>query len=583
MGTSRQHDMIIRGGMIVDGSGEPAFIGDIAIDGGKITAVGKIDGTAREEIDAKGMIVTPGFVDIHTHYDAQATWDPYLTPSSLHGVTTAVMGNCGVGFAPVKPEARSELIDLMEAVEDIPGAAMHEGIKWEWESFPEFMDALGKKSFAMDVGAQMPHCSLRVYVMGERGINNEPANADDIKQMHDLTLESMQAGALGFSTSRTDLHNTLKGDPVPGTFAANDELDAIADALKEYGAGVFQISATHRDMDKEFVWMRDMAKRTGRMVTFNLQQVDENPELYRKMLGLLDEARADGITNIRGQHSGRPVGLLMGWQSSVHPFLAFPEYAPYHQMPFAERMVELKKPEVKAAILKGKNIDGLGDFGTFVTTSFHKMYPMDERDNYEPAPDESIAACAAAKGVTPLEYAYDTMMENEGQRLIYFPLFGYSTNDFTAIEETLRHPQTGISLADGGAHVGAICDGGTPTFMLTHWTRDRARGAKIALEDMVRIQTRDTAVQYGLLDRGLLAPDMKADVNIIDYDNLKMLQPKMVFDLPANGRRLLQKAEGYKATIVSGKVVLRNGEFTGELPGKLLRGPQAAPTALAAE
>ena len=493
------------------------------------------------------------------------------------------MGNCGVGFAPVKPEARSELIDLMEAVEDIPGAAMHEGIKWEWESFPQFMDALDKKSFAMDVGAQMPHCSLRVYVMGERGINNEPANADDIQQMHDLTLESMKAGALGFSTSRTDLHNTLKGDPVPGTFAANDELDAIADALKEYGAGVFQISATHRDMDKEFVWMRDMAKRTGRMVTFNLQQVDERPDLYRKMLTLLDEARADGVTNIRGQHSGRPVGLLMGWQSSVHPFLAFPEYAPYHQMPFAERMVELKKPEVKAAILKGKNIDGLGDFGTFVTTSFHKMYPMDERDNYEPAPEESIAARAAAKGITALEYAYETMMENDGQRLIYFPLFGYSTNDFTAIEETLRHPQTGISLADGGAHVGAICDGGTPTFMLTHWTRDRARGQKIALEDIVRIQTRDTAEQYGLLDRGLLTPGMKADINVIDYNNLKMLQPKMVFDLPANGRRLLQKAEGYKATIVSGKVVLRDGEFTGELPGKLLRGPKAAPTALAAE
>ncbi|MEQ9518146.1 MAG: amidohydrolase family protein [Parvibaculum sp.] len=583
MGTTQQHDMIIRGGNIVDGSGKPAFIGDIAIDKGKITQVGTVDGTAREEIDAKGLLVTPGFVDIHTHYDAQATWDPYLTPSSLHGVTTAVMGNCGVGFAPVKPEARSELIDLMEAVEDIPGAAMHEGIKWEWESFPEFMEALGKKSFAMDVGAQMPHCSLRVYVMGERGINNEPANADDIKQMHDLTLESLQAGALGFSTSRTDLHNTLKGEPVPGTFAANDELDAIADALKEYGAGVFQISATHRDMDKEFVWMRDIAKRTGRMVTFNLQQVDECPDLYKKMLKLLDEARAEGITNIRGQHSGRPVGLLMGWQSSVHPFLAFPEYALYHQMPFAERLVELKKPEVKEALLKGKNIDGLGDFGTFVTTSFHKMYAMDERDNYEPAPDESIAAIAKAKGVSPLEAAYDAMMENDGKALIYFPLFGYSTNDFTAIEETLKHPQTGISLADGGAHVGAICDGGTPTFMLTHWTRDRTRGPKIPLETIIRIQTRETAEQYGLFDRGLLAPGMKADLNVIDYANLKMLQPEMVFDLPANGRRLLQKAEGYKATIVNGVVVLKDGEPTGALPGKLLRGPQAAPQSLAAE
>ncbi len=583
MSAAETHDLVIRNGRIIDGSGKPAFEGDIAVNDGTISLVGTVPGKGKEEIDAKGMIVTPGFVDIHTHYDAQATWDPYLTPSSLHGVTTAVMGNCGVGFAPVKPELRDELIDLMEAVEDIPGAAMHEGIKWEWETFPEFMDALAKKPFVMDVGAQVPHCSLRVYVMGQRGIDNEPATKSDIKEMHDLVLDGMKAGALGFSTSRTDLHNTLAGDPVPGTFAASDELNAIADALQEHGNGVFQISATHRDMEEEFKWMRSIAERTGRMVTFNLQQVDESPDLYKKMLGLLDDARADGVTNIRGQHSGRPVGLLMGWQSSVHPFLGFPEYALYHQMPFAERMVELKKPEVKAAILKGKNIDGLGDFGTFVTTSFHKMYPMDERDNYEPAPEESVAAIAAAKGLSPLEVAYDAMMENDGQALLYFPLFGYSTNDFSAIEETLRHPQTGISLADGGAHVGMICDGGTPTFMLTHWTRDRSRGEKFPLEEIVRIQTRDTALQYGLDDRGLLAPGMKADLNVIDYDNLKMLQPKMVFDLPAEGRRLLQKAEGYKATIVSGKVVLRDGEFTGELPGKLLRGPQAAPMSIAAE
>jgi len=583
MSTAETHDLVIRNGRVIDGSGKPAFEGDVAIDNGTISLVGTVPGKGREEIDAKGMIVTPGFVDIHTHYDAQATWDPYLTPSSLHGVTTAVMGNCGVGFAPVKPESRDELIDLMEAVEDIPGAAMHEGIKWEWESFPEFMDALSNKPYVMDVGAQVPHCALRVYVMGQRGVANEPATKSDIKEMHDLVLDSMKAGALGFSTSRTELHNTLQGDPVPGTFAAKDELDAIADALKEYGAGVIQISATNREMDKEFVWMRDVAERTGRMVTFNLQQVDECPDLYKKMLGLLDEARADGITNIRGQHSGRPVGLLMGWQSSVHPFLAFPEYAPYHQMPFEERMVELKKPEVKAALLKGKNIGGLGEFGTFVTTSFHKMYPMDEKDNYEPAPEESIAAIAAAKGLSPLEVAYDTMMENDGQTLIYFPLFGYSTNDFSAIEETLRHPQTGISLADGGAHVGMICDGGTPTFMLTYWTRDRSRGDTFPLEDIIRIQTKDTAEQYGLFDRGVLKPGMRADINVIDYDNLKMLQPKMVFDLPANGRRLLQKAEGYKATIVNGTVVLRDGEFTGELPGKLLRGPQSSPASIAAE
>ncbi|PCJ67996.1 MAG: amidohydrolase [Rhodobiaceae bacterium] len=576
---STTHDMIIRGGTIVDGTGAPSFTGDIAIDNGIITAVGKIEGTATEEMDAKGLLVTPGFVDIHTHYDAQATWDPFLTPSSLHGVTTAVMGNCGVGFAPVKPEARSQLIDLMEAVEDIPGAAMHEGIKWEWESFPEFMDAISKRSYAMDIGAQVPHCSLRVYVMGQRGVDNEPATQDDIKQMHDLTLEGMQSGALGFSTSRTDLHNTLDGDPIPGTLAANDELDGIADALKEHGSGVFQIAATHRDMDQEFIWMRDMAKRTGRMVTFNLQQIDEYPDLYKKMLGLLDEARAEGITNIRGQHSGRPVGLLMGWQSSAHPFLGFPEYAEYNVMSFDERMEKLKDPAVKAKIIAGKNIEGLGDFGNFVTTSFHKMYPMGDDDNYEPKPEDSIAAIAERKGVTPQEAAYDAMLENDGKALLYFPLFGYSTNDLSAIEETLRHPQTGLSLADGGAHVGAICDGGTPTFMLTHWTRDRTRGPKFPIEEIVRIQTKDTAEQYGLFDRGVLKPGMRADINVIDYDRLAMQQPEMVFDLPANGRRLLQKATGYKATIVKGVTVLRDGEATGELPGKLIRGAQSAPKA----
>ncbi|MBX3492590.1 MAG: amidohydrolase family protein [Parvibaculum sp.] len=569
-----QHDLVIRGGIIVDGTGAKPFTGDVAIDGGTISAVGRVEGRGKREIDAGGLLVTPGFVDIHTHYDAQATWDPFLTPSSQHGVTTVVMGNCGVGFAPVKPEARGELIDLMEAVEDIPGAAMHEGIKWEWESFPEFLDALDKRRFAADIGTHMPHCALRVYVMGARGIDNEPATPADIARMRDLTYEAMQAGALGFSTSRTDLHNTLKGDPVPGTLAANDELFGIADALKAHGSGVFQIAATHREMEKEFDWMLKMAKETGRMVTFQVQQIDEAPELYKKMLAHLDRARAEGVTNIRGQHSGRPVGLLMGWQTSVHPFIGFPEYQPYAQMPFNERVEKLKDPEVRAKIVNGKNIDKLGAFGQFITTSFHKMYPMGERENYEPAPDDSIAAVAKRTGKTPAETAYDAMMLNGGQALIYFPLFGYSTNDYTAIEETLRHPQTGISLADGGAHVGAICDGGTPTFMLTHWARDRTRGPKLPIEEIVRIQTKDTAEQYGLFDRGVLKPGMKADVNVIDFENLTMPQPVMVFDLPAGGRRLWQGAKGYRATILSGVVVSENDEPTGEFPGRLIRGVQ---------
>ncbi|MAB12514.1 amidohydrolase family protein [Parvibaculum sp.] len=574
-----EHDLVIRGGTIVDGTGTDPFTGDIAIDGNKISEVGKVTGKGKREIDAKGLMVTPGFVDIHTHYDAQATWDPYLTPSSQHGVTTVVMGNCGVGFAPVKPESRDELIDLMEAVEDIPGAAMHEGIKWEWESFPEYMDALDKRSYAVDIGAQMPHCSLRVYVMGQRGIDNEPATPEDIAKMRDLTYESLKAGALGFSTSRTDLHNTLQGDPVPGTLAATDELFGIADALKAYGGGVFQIAATHREMEKEFDWMLKMAKDTGRMVTFQIQQIDEAPDLYQKMLDHLDEARAEGVTNIRGQHSGRPVGLLMGWQTSVHPFIGFPEYRPYAEMPFKERLEKLKDPAVRAEITGGKNVDKLGDFGTFITTSFHKMYPMGEKENYEPAPEDSIAAIAEREGKTPAEVAYDAMMLNDGQAMLYFPLFGYSTNDYTAIEATLRHPQTGLSLADGGAHVGAICDGGTPTFMLTHWARDRSRGAKMPIQDIIRIQTKDTAEQYGLYDRGVLKPGMKADVNVIDFENLTFTHPEMRFDLPAGGRRLWQGAKGYRATILSGVVVSENDEPTGNLPGHLIRGEQAAPAA----
>lgn len=571
-----KHDLVIRGGMIVDGTGAKPYKGDVAIDGGIIAAVGKVEGQGHEEIDATGLLVTPGFVDIHTHYDAQATWDPWLTPSTQHGVTTVVIGNCGVGFAPVKPEARAELIDLMEAVEDIPGAAMHEGIKWEWESFPEFLDALDRRHFAADIGTQMPHCALRVYVMGERGIRNEPATAADIAQMRELTREAMQAGALGFSTSRTDLHNTLKGDPVPGTLAANDELFGIADALKDVGTGVFQIAATHREMEKEFDWMLDMAKTTGAMVTFQIQQIDEAPELYKKMLAHLDEARAQGVTNLRGQHSGRPVGLLMGWQTSVHPFIAFPAYAPYAKLPIETRLEKLRDQAVRAAITSDRNVEKLGNFGKFITTSFHKMYPMGGKENYEPAPEDSIAGVAARAGKTPQEAAYDAMMMDDGKALIYFPLFGYSTNDYTAIEETLRHPQTGISLADGGAHVGSICDGGTPTFMLTHWTRDRTRGSKFPIEQIVRIQTKDTAEQYGLLDRGVLKPGMKADVNIIDYDNLSFTHPEMRFDLPAGGRRLWQGAHGYKATILSGVIVARDDQPTGALPGRLIRGPQRA-------
>lgn len=578
-----QYDLVIRNGNVADGSGDPVREGDVAVDGGVVREVGEVSGRGEREIDARGMLVTPGFVDIHTHYDAQATWDPYLMPSSLHGVTSVVMGNCGVGFAPVAKDGRDQLIDLMEAVEDIPGSAMHEGIEWEWETFPEFMDALERKEHAIDFGVQVPHCAIRAYVMGERGVNNENATAEDIRGMQSVVRAGIEAGALGFSTSRTELHRTLEGEAVPGTFADKDEIFGIGDVLGELGTGVFQVSVTHRDVPQEFEWMKELARRTGRTVTFNLQQVDESPTLYKEGLRLLDEARGEGLENIRGQFSGRPVGVLMGWQTTVHPFTLHPEFRKLSRLPREEMLAELRKPEVRERFLTGEAIpDRVPEdaaipviFLEFLLSSFHKMFPLGARHDYEPAPDKSLAAQAVASGRPEMEIAYDAMMSEEGQGLLYFPLFGYAGGDFEAIRETILHPQTGLSLADGGAHCGAICDAGIPTFMLTHWARDRKRGERLPLEFVVRRQTWDTAAQYGLRDRGRLAAGFKGDVNVIDFDRLELSRPEVRYDLPAGGRRLFQGADGYKATIVGGEVVFEDGEPTGALPGRLLRGERS--------
>ena len=581
-----KHDLVIRGGTIVDGTGSPPTLGDVAIDGDRISAIGSSVGEGRREIDASGLLVTPGWVDIHAHYDAQATWDPMLSPSSEHGVTTVVLGNCGVGFAPVRESLRDELIDLMEAVEDIPGAAMHEGITWEWETFPEFMDALERREHAIDYGLQVPHCALRAYVMGQRGIDNETATKDDIQQMKEIVQEALHQGALGFSTSRTEMHNTLKGDPVPGTFADHDELFGIGEALAEEEAGVFQMSLTHRDVPGEIGWMKELAKKTGRIVTFNLQQIDEAPDLYKEALRGLDEARAEGITNLRGQFSGRPVGVLMGWETSIHPFLGHPEYVKVMKLPIEERLVALRRPETKAALLEGGELrtDGLPKnapipefFLTFLAGATQKMYPMGGGHDYEPDPSDSVAGRVASSGSSPAEVVYEALMDQDGKGLLYFPLFGYATSRFDAIEETMLHPQTGLSLADGGAHCGAICDAGTPTFMLMHWARDRTRGKLLPIEFIVKRQTSDTAHQYGLFDRGELKVGLKADVNVIDFDNLGLESPHMRYDFPAGGRRLYQGARGYRATIASGQIIFENGKATGALPGKLIRGAQPAP------
>jgi N-acyl-D-aspartate/D-glutamate deacylase len=581
-----KHDLVIKNGTVVDGTGSEPVRADVAIRDGVIAEVGADLSGAHREIDAEGHIVTPGFVDIHTHYDAQATWDAYLSPSTQHGVTSVVMGNCGVGFAPVNMALRDELIDLMEAVEDIPGAAMHEGIEWEWETFPEFMDALERRPHVIDYGVQVPHCALRAYVMGQRGIDNEEATAEDIRQMSDIVRESISAGALGFSTSRTEMHNTLTGDPVPGTFAAREELFGIGQALADLGTGVFQMSLTHRDVPKEFGWMKELAKTTGRMVTFNLQQIDENPDLYKEDLRLLDECRAEGIHNLRGQFSGRPVSVMMGWETTVHPFIGHPDYVKLMELPIDARLRELRKPETKARLIGDGRIrtDGLPKDAPippamvqFLVASTHKMFAMGTGHEYEPDPSVSIAGRSATEGKPESELVYDALMDLDGRGLLYFPLFGYATGSFDAIRETMMNPSTGLSLADGGAHCGAICDASTPTYMLMHWVRDRSRGERVPLEFAVRRQTYDTAKQYGLHDRGVLAPGMKADVNVIDFEHLTLTSPEVRYDFPANGRRLHQGAVGYKTTIASGQVIFEDGEATGALPGKLLRGEQSGP------
>lgn len=570
------YDLIIRGGTIADGTGDATFTGDIAIKDDVIVEVGTISGTAAREIDAKGALVTPGWVDIHTHYDAQATWDTALAPSSWHGVTTAVMGNCGVGFAPAAPDKHDWLIGLMEGVEDIPGAAMTEGLTWGWESFPEYLDALDRHAYAIDIAAQVPHGAVRGYVMGERGARNEEASADDIARMAQIVEDGVRAGAVGFSTSRTFLHKATDGEYVPGTFAKEDELFGIGDALKRAGHGVFQMTSNHKDMDKEFGWMERMARDLGVTVTFNLVQTDEAPDLWKKMLGLLDKVDAEDLP-LYAQVAGRPAGILMGWECTVHPFIAFPSWAELAALSPADRRTRVADPDFRTRMINETPADMSG-FGLFVTRSFEKMFVLDAGDgsapDYEPTPEQSVAAIARAQDIRPEQVIYDAMCANGGEGLLYFPLFNYTSGAMDPIHTMLQHPRTNIGLGDGGAHCGAICDASIPTFMLTHWVKGRTRGDKLPLEFIVKRQTRDTALLYGFADRGLIKPGMKADINIIDLDKLAIPAPRMAHDLPANGRRLVQEATGYIATLKSGVVTFENGKDTGARPGGLLRGPQ---------
>jgi N-acyl-D-aspartate/D-glutamate deacylase len=573
-------DLIVRNAHLVDGTGTPGRAADVVVEDGivtEVTAAGAAGTRAKEVLDAEGCLVTPGFVDIHTHYDAQVTWDPEVTPSSWHGVTTVVMGNCGVGFAPAAPDRHDWLIDLMEGVEDIPGSALSEGITWEWTSFPDYLDAVESMPRVLDVGAQVAHGPLRGFVMGDRGAANEEATADDLERMAALVGDAIRAGALGFSTSRTPLHKSKQGVLVPGTTAPAEELWAIAAAMADAGHGVFQFAPDHAHVPvEEWPWMRELAARTGVTVSVNLNQPDSDPEVWRTVLGLLDEAAADDLP-IYAQIAGRSIGILYCLHGSIHPLLFHPAYAEVGHLSMDERIEALADPERRRRLIEDVPDDG-GLFQKAVLDKMHRMWIVEGDDiDYEPSAATSIGARATTLGVPAMELLVDHLTSAEGHAMVYAPFFNYTYGDLSMTYEATQHPRTRLGLSDAGAHCGAICDGGTPTFMLTHWGRDRTRGPKLPVEYLVHRQTAQTASLYGLKDRGVVAPGYRADLNVIDFDGLGFEAPRMAFDLPAGGRRLVQRGRGYRATYVAGTRTVADDAFTGEVPGRLIRGPQPAP------
>jgi N-acyl-D-aspartate/D-glutamate deacylase len=569
---------VIQNAYLVDGSGSPAMHADIAFEGDFITEVAAPQSlptpSTTRVIDADGRLVTPGWVDIHTHYDAQATWDPWLTPSSWHGVTSVVMGNCGVGFAPASSDRHDWLIALMEGVEDIPGTAMTEGITWEWTSFEEYLTALESRPHVIDFAAQIAHGPLRGYVMSDRGAANETATADDIEQMSKLVESALRAGALGFSTSRTPLHRSKDGELVPGTTANEHELLGIAGAMKRVGHGVFQFAPEHAKVPvEEWSWMRKLAQTTGATVSVNLSQPNDGPEIWRNVLALLTEAQSDGVP-IVAQVAGRTIGVLMCLEGSAHPLLFHPAYNEVAHLPLAERCKALQEPQLRERIINEMPNDG-GLFQKVILDNASHMFPvMSANIDYEPLPSASATAIAMNANKKVMEILLDQLVANDGHGLIYMPFFNYAYGDLSFNYEAHQHPGTRMGLSDAGAHCGAICDGGTPTFMLTHWVRDRTRGGKLPLEHVVHRQTQQTAALYGLTDRGHIAPGKRADINIIDFEKLNFTMPYMAYDLPAQGRRLVQQAIGYDATFVAGTQIVDSDLFTGALPGNLVRGPR---------
>ena len=563
------YDLIIENGLIYDGKGNKPFKADIAISNKKIAKIGVIEEDCKQRIDADGKIVTPGFVDIHTHYDGQATWDPYLRPSTYHGVTTVVMGNCGVGFSPCKPDQRDWLIGLMEGVEDIPGTALHEGIDWEWESFPEYLDALEKKPFAIDVGTQIPHGAVRAYVMGERGINHEIATPEEIGEMKKIVQEAIKAGAYGFSTSRTEKHNDVNGNLTPSITADKDELVEIAKSLGEINQGVLQGISDFYDFDSEFDIFKTMSKESGRPISITVEQQDARPEWWLQLLDGIEEAQNEGV-NMYGQVPPRATGILMGLTATLNPFRFHPSYMEIADLPLEERVKIMNTSEFREKLMKeqGVSINPLVDE---IVNSFGKMFKLGEPANYEPDPKDSFESLAETSNMTAAEIAYQAMLEKDGRALIYHPLFNYQPGDLSLVEKMLKHPYTISGLGDAGAHCGAISDASFPTTLVQHWSRDRNRGEKLPLEIVIKMQTSETANLLGINDRGVIEEGFKADINIIDYEGLTLHEPEIVNDLPAGGRRLVQKASGYDYTIVSGEVAFIKGEATGALNGRLIR------------
>lgn len=563
------YDLIIRGGTIADGLGSPLFKGDVAVKGDIIAAVGEIAGSGHQEIDATGAVVAPGVVDIHTHYDGQAVWDSTLASSSWHGVTTVVMGNCGVGFAPVRREDREKLIELMEGVEDIPGVALSEGLDWNWESFGDYLTAIERRSHDVDICAQLPHAPLRVYVMGERALRLEAATDDDVAEMRRLARDAMRAGAIGFSSSRSINHRSVNGDPTPSLRACERELLGIALGLRDAGRGVIQILSDFDSpsMEEEFAMLRRIVEASGRPISLGLVQKHDDPEAWRRLMALIDEAVADGLP-FCAQVAPRAVGVLYGLDASFTPFTGTKTFARVSAGSREEKLTVMRDPAFRKELLG--EVEGRARR----RLDYSRIFPFGTPPDYEPDPAHSIAAEAARRGVSPDEAAYDRLMEDEGRGFLYAPAMNYRYGNLDVCREMIAWPNAVIGLGDGGAHVGFISDASIPTFLMTHWSKECGRGDGFDLTWLIKRQTSDTARAVGLLDRGVIAPGMKADINIFDPEHLALQRPEVHFDLPAGGRRLLQRSRGYRATLVSGQVICRNGELSGALPGKLVRGPK---------